>query len=108
VSDTLYAASSFSNKERAWDTLIELARALVRLHDEHGGHDCSYISLDVDKGRRVDSSYRKTNIVVRSVSLHFELPDYLADPALARSGAVKLDDKLGEDQALRASLIELD
>lgn len=108
MSDTLYSGSSYSNSEHAWEAILELARSLIRFNDEHNGEDCAYVRVDVDKGRRVDSYYRKENIEVRTVRIEFEMPAELADAALVRAGALKLDDKLGEDQAARFALLELD
>lgn len=103
----LFEGSSYNNAEQAWLALVELARGIVKLADEHNGDDCGYVRVLVDNGRRADSASRKETIAIRMIYLEFELPALLADAALAKAGVLE-PSQLEEDQKLRASLIELE
>ena len=95
-----YTGSSWTDP-KAWDALVEIARALVRCADQLDGKGCDYASLYVSSWPPND------NQEMRHVSATFSLPSAMIDAAMTKAGITD-EGPLARDQAIRASLIELE
>ena len=98
---TLYEASAYADP-KAWDALVELARAIVKFADQHDGEGCDYARVDVNRWSTVDG------VENRHVCLTLAMPRSFVDAALSRAGVLKQDDGLAKDQEIRFGLIEMD
>lgn len=113
----VFRGSSFTDRIKGtpiamtWQAMVNLAAAIVEF-DKTGGKNCDYISVHVMKERPA-TDYDNGNIRVpmHLVNIEISMPAKLSGGALRAAGvAVEFehDDKLGDDQATRFALLELD
>lgn len=100
---SLFSGNSlFRNKEKVWEALVELARAIVTLNDKHAGEGCDFAEA------RVTTSNDVNSVATRHVELTLTMPRAMVEAALHRAGVLKHDDELAKTQEIWASQIEME